>query len=43
MKIYELPELQVLAFEIEDVITTSGGGGDETPTQPTGGYEMPED
>ena len=35
MKTYELPELQILAFEIEDVITTSG--------ETTEGYETPED
>ena len=40
MKIYELPELQVLAFEIEDVITTSGDP--ETPTQESEGYETEE-
>ena len=34
MKIYELPEMQIATFEIEDVITTSG--------ETTEGYETPE-
>ena len=33
MKNYELPELQILAFEIEDVITTSGGNGETEATE----------
>ena len=36
MKIYELPEMQIATFEIEDVITTSG------ETETTEGYETPE-
>lgn len=36
MKIYELPEMQIATFEIEDVITTS-----TEPTE-TEGYETPE-
>lgn len=38
MKIYELPEMQIATFEIEDVITTSG---DPEPSE-TEGYETPE-
>lgn len=36
MKIYELPEMQIATFEIEDVITTSG------ETQESEGYESDE-
>lgn len=30
MKIYEKPEIQVESFEVEDVITTSGFGDNDT-------------
>ena len=40
MKLFETPEIEVLKFNVEDVITTSGGdddlgnlGGNETPPQ----------
>lgn len=32
-EIYETPEMEVVEFETEDVITTSGGGID-TPFEP---------
>lgn len=31
MKHYEQPELKIEEFEVEDFITTSGNGGNETP------------
>ena len=31
MKIYEMPELQVEVFEVEDIITSSGLGGNDLP------------
>ena len=40
MKNYELPELQILAFEIEDVITTSGAEATEDPDAPVEGPVM---
>lgn len=36
MKIYEKPDVQVETFEVEDIITTSGGNGNETPFAPAG-------
>ena len=38
MEKYELMEIQVIEFDIEDVITTSQTGGDvELPEEPIGG------
>ena len=34
MKKYEQPEIRIEAFEVEDVITASGDGGNETPFAP---------
>lgn len=28
MKIFEIPELQIVYFEVEDILTTSDTGGD---------------
>lgn len=32
MKKYEIPEIEVSTFAVEDVITTSGGNGDNNGT-----------
>ena len=32
--IYETPEMEIVEFETEDVITTSGGEGIDTPFEP---------
>lgn len=31
MKHFEIPEMEVVEFEVADVITTSGGNGTELP------------
>lgn len=31
MKLFEIPEIEVIEFSVEDVITTSSGGEDEFP------------
>lgn len=31
MKTYEMPEIQIEVFEVEDIITTSGLGENDTP------------
>ena len=37
MKKFEKPEMEVIVFEVEDVIVTSGDNGESTPTPtPTG-------
>ena len=39
MKNYITPEMEITVFEVEDVITTSGGegiGNDETPGEDVG-------
>ena len=33
-EIYETPEMEIVEFETEDVITTSGGGAIDTPFEP---------
>lgn len=33
-EIYETPEMEIVEFETEDVITTSGGGVIDTPFEP---------
>ena len=33
MKKFEMPEIQVEAFSVEDVVTTSGGNGTQLPEQ----------
>lgn len=32
---YEIPELEIVEFEVEDIITTSVGGVDPDVTEPT--------
>ena len=32
--IYETPEMEIVEFETEDVITTSGDGAIDTPFEP---------
>ena len=33
-EIYETPEMEIIEFETEDVITASGGGVIDTPVEP---------
>lgn len=33
-EIYETPEMEIVEFETEDVITASGGGVIDTPFEP---------
>ena len=33
-EIYETPEMEIIEFETEDVITTSGGGAIDTTFEP---------
>jgi len=40
--IYESPELELLRFGEEDILTISGGGGDGTVTEKPG-IELPRD
>ena len=37
MEKYEALEMEVIEFDTEDVITTSGGGDIELPEEPIGG------
>jgi len=32
-ELYQAPEMEIVTFEAEDVITTSGGLGDELPPE----------
>lgn len=38
MKTYEMPEIQIETFEIEDIITESAGGGTPSDENDTGIY-----
>ena len=37
MKKFENPEIELIKFEVEDVLTTSGLGDNQTPTAPPRG------
>ena len=38
-EIYETPEMEIVEFETEDVITASGDGAIDTPFEPAYLYE----
>ena len=37
MKTFETPAIELIKFEVEDVLTTSGLGENQTPTAPPRG------